>query len=73
MAALGFGLYNLGIVLADQIAPEKALHDIAEIGIVLLFFLLSLEFPLKRMVQISLRVWPAGILDILLNLGTSFF
>ncbi|RJR20215.1 MAG: cation:proton antiporter, partial [Desulfobacteraceae bacterium] len=41
----------------------------AEIGIVLLFFILGLEFPLERMVEVSKRVAPAGLMDVLINLG----
>jgi CPA2 family monovalent cation:H+ antiporter-2 len=60
-----------GIVLAGLVTQKEALHNIAEIGIVLLFFLLGLEFPLARMMEIAKRVWSAGLLDILLNLGVS--
>jgi CPA2 family monovalent cation:H+ antiporter-2 len=50
--------------------PEnEAIHWGAEIGIVLLFFLLGLEFPLARMVDISKRIAPAGLLDVFINLG----
>jgi CPA2 family monovalent cation:H+ antiporter-2 len=48
---------------------NDAIHWGAEIGIVLLFFLLGLEFPLARMVDISKRIAPAGLLDVFLNLG----
>ncbi len=60
----------IGIVLSGVLNGEdKTLHSLAEIGIVLLFFLVGLEFPLRRMMEISKRVWPAGLLDIVLNLG----
>jgi monovalent cation:H+ antiporter-2, CPA2 family len=49
-----------------------ALHYAAEIGIVFLFFLLGLEFPLGRMIGISGRIWPAGLLDVLLNFGAGY-
>lgn len=58
-----------GIVLAGLITQKEALHNVAEIGIVLLFFLLGLEFPLARMMEIAKRVWPAGLMDVVLNLG----
>ncbi|MFW6080520.1 MAG: cation:proton antiporter [Desulfosalsimonas sp.] len=35
----------------------------------LLFFILGLEFPLARMVSISRKIWPAGLLDVVLNMG----
>ncbi|ACA59374.1 cation:proton antiporter [Candidatus Desulforudis audaxviator] len=67
-SVLGFIL--LGIALAGWLGKSgEALHYIAEIGIVLLFFILGLEFPLQRMRDISIRIWPAGLLDVVLNLG----
>lgn len=67
-SVLGFIL--LGMALAGWLGKGgEALHYIAEIGIVLLFFLLGLEFPLQRMRDISIRIWPAGLLDVVLNLG----
>ncbi|MDW7674392.1 MAG: cation:proton antiporter [Bacillota bacterium] len=62
----------IGIILAGVITQDKELHIIAEIGIVLLFFILGLEFPLTRMMEISKKVWPAGLLDVFLNLGLGF-
>ncbi len=61
----------LGVALAGLFTgPELAIIDeIARIGIVLLFFLLGLHFPLKRLMNISRRIWQAGILDILLSFG----
>jgi monovalent cation:H+ antiporter-2, CPA2 family len=50
-------------------ATDKVLTYVAEIGIVLLFFLLGLEFPLEKMLDISKRVWRAGLLDVFLNMG----
>jgi hypothetical protein len=38
-------------------------------GIVLLFFILGLDFPLARMTAISNRIWPAGLIDMALTLG----
>lgn len=67
-SVLGFIL--LGIALAGWLGKDGAtLHYLAEIGIVLLFFILGLQFPLQRMKDISIRVWPAGLLDLVLNLG----
>jgi len=45
------------------------IHHLAEIGIVLLFFVIGLEFSFRRMWEISKRIWPAGLLDVLLCLG----
>lgn len=45
----------------------------SEIGIVILFFLLGLEFNLKRLGGIARKIWPAGLLDVFLNLGVVTF
>lgn len=64
------GFIILGIALAGWLGKDGAtLHYLAEIGIVLLFFILGLQFPLQRMKDVSVRVWPAGLLDLVLNLG----
>jgi monovalent cation:H+ antiporter-2, CPA2 family len=59
----------LGLATAIFLAESEMIHLTAEIGIVLLFFILGLEFPLARMMEISKRIWFAGSLDVLLNLG----
>ncbi len=58
----------LGSCAALFFENEEAIHTVGEIGIVLLFFILGLEFPLARMVDISAKIWPAGLLDVGLNL-----
>lgn len=59
----------LGIAVSVFFPENEAIFLAGEVGIVLLFFLLGLEFPLARMLEISRRIWPAGLLDVLLNLG----
>jgi len=59
----------LGAAISSLFHENKMLHIAAEIGIVLLFFILGLEFPLTRMVALSRRIWPSGFLDVLVNLG----
>jgi monovalent cation:H+ antiporter-2, CPA2 family len=59
----------IGAALSTFFHDIHAIHTVAEIGIVLLFFILGLEFPLARMVDISRKIWPAGLLDVLFNLG----
>lgn len=59
----------LGIVLAGQFSHNESIHIAAEIGIVFLFFIVGLEFPLIRMMDVGRRIWPAGLLDVGLNLG----
>jgi len=61
----------LGAGTALFLAKSDTVHIVGEIGIVLLFFILGLEFPLSRMVDISKKIWPAGLLDVLLNLGVA--
>ncbi|MFW6006555.1 MAG: cation:proton antiporter [Halanaerobiales bacterium] len=62
-------LIILGIMAGFFIEGSIALHTVADIGIILLFFLLGLEFPLNRMMTISRKSWPAGLIDIILNIG----
>lgn len=61
----------LGVALSGLFTePELEIIDqVARIGIVLLFFLLGLHFPLNRLMNISRRIWQAGILDVLLSFG----
>ncbi|WP_052111348.1 cation:proton antiporter [Pontibacillus yanchengensis] len=61
----------LGIVLADALHHNELLHFASEIGIVLLFFLLGLEFNIKRLGGIATKIWPAGFLDVALSLGVA--
>ncbi len=66
-------LYILfGIVLAGALSHNELVHFASEIGIVLLFFLLGLEFNLSRLGGIAKKIWPAGLIDVLLNLGVVF-
>lgn len=58
----------LGLAVSSYFVDSHAIHTVAEIGIVLLFFILGLEFPMARMLDISKRVWPAGFMDVALNL-----
>ncbi len=61
----------LGVALSWLFTgPElRVLDEISRTGIVLLFFLLGLHFPLNRLVSISRRIWKAGVMDIVLNFG----
>lgn len=64
----------LGLALSGLLTdPELEIIDqIARLGILLLFFLLGLHFPLARLINISRRVWTVGVMDIGLNFGISF-
>ncbi len=59
----------LGVLTSCLIGDTHLIHTAAEIGIVFLFFIVGLEFPLARMVDVGRRVWAAGILDVVLNLA----
>lgn len=61
----------LGIILADVVHDSELLHFASEIGIVLLFFLLGLEFNIDRLGGIAKRIWPSGLLDVFLSLGVT--
>ncbi|WP_077624982.1 cation:proton antiporter [Sediminibacillus massiliensis] len=65
-------LYILfGIILANHLSHNEILHFASEIGIVLLFFLLGLEFSVSRLGGIAKKVWPSGLLDVVLSLGAA--
>lgn len=61
----------LGVAVSSYFIDNHTIHVVAEIGIVLLFFILGLEFPMARMVNISRKIWPAGFMDVGLNLGVA--
>lgn len=62
-------LYILfGIVLAGLLNDNTILHFSSEIAIVLLFFLLGLEFSTKRLGTIAKKIWSSGLLDLALSL-----
>ncbi|MEA3320984.1 MAG: cation:proton antiporter [Bacillota bacterium] len=61
----------LGLGIGTFISENELLHTASEIGIVLLFFLLGLEFPLKKLKNMALKVWKPGLLDVALNFGMS--
>lgn len=61
----------LGVAVSSFFIDIEAVYITAEIGIVLLFFILGLEFPMSRMVNISKKIWPAGFMDVILNLGVA--
>ncbi|WP_404453845.1 cation:proton antiporter [Virgibacillus necropolis] len=65
-------LYILfGIVLAGILSHNAILHFSSEVSIVLMFFLLGLEFSTKRLGSIAKKIWSSGILDVVLSLGVS--
>lgn len=66
----GVILYILfGVIVADFIGDSELLHIASEIGIVLLFFLLGLEFSVSRLGGIAKKIWSSGLLDFVLSFG----
>ncbi|NLP49784.1 cation:proton antiporter [Bacillus sp. RO1] len=61
----------LGLGIGTFITENELLYTASEIGIVLLFFLLGLEFPLKKLKNMAFKVWKPGLLDVALNFGMS--
>lgn len=59
----------LGIVIGSFISENEIIDMVGKIGIVFLFFLLGLEFPISRLGETAKKVWPGGLLDVALNLG----
>ncbi|CAM4017939.1 cation:proton antiporter [Mesobacillus thioparans] len=57
----------LGLVLSLVIKESKVIEAAGEIGLVLLFFILGMKFPLNRLISNSARVWKAGLLDAVLG------
>ncbi|MDQ0257264.1 CPA2 family monovalent cation:H+ antiporter-2 [Evansella vedderi] len=61
----------LGVVLASFLGDNELLFLIGEVGIVLLFFMLGMEFPIKQLLKVAKKVTPAGTLDVILNIGVT--
>ncbi|SFP75246.1 monovalent cation:H+ antiporter-2, CPA2 family [Salibacterium halotolerans] len=56
-----------GIVVSGLLSDSDILYFAGEIGIVLLFFMLGMEFPIRKLGAIAKKVTPAGLLDLFLN------
>ena len=65
-------LYILfGVALSGVLDHNVILHFSSEVAIVLLFFLLGLEFNTERLGDIAKKIWTTGIVDIILSLGVT--
>lgn len=65
-------LYILaGTAIGGFISDNEILKFASEVGIVILFFLLGLEFPIDKLKKIAKKIWAAGVLDVILNLGVT--
>ena len=51
---------------------EGILNIFSELGLILLFFFLGLEFSIERILSVARRIWGAGILDVIINFGLGF-
>ncbi|WNF21070.1 cation:proton antiporter [Mesobacillus jeotgali] len=58
----------LGLLLSIFIKESKVIEMAGEIGLVLLFFILGLKFPVDRLVSNSAKVWKGGLLDAVLGI-----
>ncbi|WP_298786624.1 cation:proton antiporter [uncultured Marinococcus sp.] len=61
----------IGIVVSSWLADSHLLYFAGEIGIVLLFFMLGMEFPVRQLILVATKVFRAGILDIILSFGVT--
>lgn len=61
----------LGVSLAGLLEHSEILLFSSEVAIVLLFFLLGLEFSTKRLGGIAKKIWASGLLDVFLSLVVS--
>lgn len=61
------GYLVAGVLLGILVDPGEDLRHFAEIGVVLLFFMLGMDFPVNRLASMAGQVWTAGVLDLFLN------
>lgn len=58
----------IGIILGKVVHEDITIERFSEIGIVLLFFYLGIEFNISRAVSTAKRIWFVGLLDVFFNL-----
>lgn len=68
---LGYIFLGAGLLPFLEPGELALIEEISRIGIVFLFLLLGLQFPLNRLVNVTRRVWRAGTLDVVLCFGGS--
>jgi CPA2 family monovalent cation:H+ antiporter-2 len=56
-----------GIIFGSIVHQENMVEKFSEVGIVLLFFYLGLEFNFKRAVETGKKIWSVGLLDFFFN------
>jgi CPA2 family monovalent cation:H+ antiporter-2 len=57
----------IGIIFGKYVHEDKTLEHLSEIGIVLLFFYLGLEFNIARAIDVAKRIWVVGFIDLFFN------
>lgn len=57
----------VGIILSQFMHFDKEIKFFGEIGIVVLFFFLGLEFNISRVLQTARKIWVGGLLDVSFN------
>ncbi|MCC5891236.1 cation:proton antiporter [Exiguobacterium sp.] len=62
---------GIGVIVGFFWDGNDVFKIAGEIGIILLFFLLGLKFPINELVKRMRQVWKAGVLDIILAFGVS--
>jgi CPA2 family monovalent cation:H+ antiporter-2 len=62
----------IGISTSSLFTDNHLLHLSGQIGIILLFFLLGMEFPLHKLSTVAKKVASAGILDVFLSFIITF-
>lgn len=58
----------IGIFLGKLVHEDVTIERFSEIGIVLLFFYLGIEFNIARAISTAKRIWVVGLLDVFFNL-----
>lgn len=61
----------IGVIVGFFWEGNEVFKIAGEIGIILLFFLLGLKFPINELIKRMRQVWKAGVLDIILAFGVS--
>ncbi|NPA12544.1 MAG: cation:proton antiporter [Aquificae bacterium] len=61
-----------GILLGHIVHQEEAIEIFSEIGVVLLFFYLGLEFNIDRAIATAKRIWSVGLIDLFFNFFVVF-
>jgi monovalent cation:H+ antiporter-2, CPA2 family len=64
----------VGLALSAFITGDllSLAEHIGDVGIMFLFFLLGLHYPLNHLLNISRRIWQVGIMDVILSFGITF-